>query len=73
MSAPLRTVTIITATCLPDATIEEVASSMCDLAANMSCYVKFTYEGIEMTVSFHHLPDEIVKEWKLRKAALLFT
>jgi hypothetical protein len=64
-----RTVSIIIADYLPDATIEEVAYSMCDLAAQTSSYVKFVYEGIEMLVSFHHTSDEIVKEWKRRKAA----
>jgi hypothetical protein len=68
MSEPLqRTVAIITAECLPNATIEEVAYSMCDLAAQTSCYVKFVYEGVEMLVSFHHTDSEIAEEWKRRK------
>jgi hypothetical protein len=62
-----RTVAVITAECLPNATIEEVAYSMCDLAAQTSCYVKFVYEGVEMLVSFHHTDAEIVKEWRMRK------
>jgi hypothetical protein len=62
-----RTVAIITGEYLPDATIEEVAASMCDLAANMCCYVKFVYEGIEMMVSFHHTSEEMVKEWRKRR------
>lgn len=64
-----RTVSIITADYLPGATIEEVAYSMCELAGNTSCYVKFSYEGIDMLVSFHHTGEEIVKEWRKRKKA----
>lgn len=68
MSEPLqRTVAIITGEYLPGATIEEVATSMCDLAMNMGCYVRFVYEEVEMVVSFHHTGDEIVKEWRMRK------
>ena len=65
-----RTVTCINAEIIPGATLEEAAHSVCDLAANMSCYVKFTFEGIDMQVSFHHTPDEIIKEWKQRKEAV---
>lgn len=68
MREPLqRTVAIITGDYLAGASIEEVAASMCDLAANMGCYVRFVYEGIEMLVSFHHTDKEIVKEWRMRK------
>ena len=67
MSDLQRTVSIITADYLPDATIEEVAYSMCELAGNTSSYVRFVYDGIEMLVSFHHTGEEIVKEWRQRK------
>jgi hypothetical protein len=68
MSEPLqRTVAIITAECLPNATIEEVAYSMCDLAAQTSCYVKFVYEGVEMLVSFHHTDVRLRRNGERRK------
>lgn len=67
MSELLRSVAVIQASYLPGSTLEEVAASVCELAEANSCYVQFTYEGVEMLVYFHHTAEEVVKEWRKRK------
>lgn len=64
-------VAIITAEIKIGATIEQVAYSMMDLAAQLDCNVKFVYEGVEMVVSADHTDKEIVSEWGRRKIAMV--